>query len=234
MMIKNKLNRIAEAENNKILEEHKGLYNRLISENYSHAEATEKKIQNKKHGLFFKAFAPALIAAAVIIIAVTAVILPLGGNSTDGDNKAEYGDLFSVLEKANKSGIMTGNLSFKNAKLVKNDGKECFELSVDTFNLFDIYVCVGGDISTLPDKYALNESETYATVTPLGFNYVYSIRRTILEDCYLFDCRARLEANGNVYYILYSYMSEEFDCDFTELIGQCIRPSDNSYAEADR
>ena len=226
-MVKNKLKRLKRAEENKILSEHEGLYNRLVMENYPQ-EVKEPKVSRSPFHFNKYAMASFATACAVFVMGVGA-FLGFKDLSKSDENFANN-TVSEVTVQAIEQSLDYSSLNISDDKIKKVSAHKSgnvnnyFEVEVETFHTFDIIVKVNPECE-IPEsiKPSIN---TEREINAHGFTVDYTVSRTRLEDYFTFNTKAVITTESEVYYIRYNYSSVSPECELLDMIEECIKPKD--------
>ncbi len=248
-----KIIRLKNADERKIINEHEGLYDRLVSENFAKQPARNPAgdgARTKKKALIWSLSA---VSAAVIVFAavIASSFLFIGHNGNKvneyaGNDAAENGaaipsEDYSVLPGAQDNIIVqrtdvdvdTVTNSLKTSTLM-NDGLNFRNVSEVTVNgereYFELNVETYHTfdvIVSVDDKLEkeLNYGElAEETINAHGYKVLYSINKKAMGDLYEFNTKAVVYAGEETYYIIYNYVSSDGRCELLDMIEFYITP----------
>ena len=228
-MVKNKLKRLKRAEENKILKEHEGLYNRLIAENFPVAEDVSIQPEPKPRAWPRRGvLAVASMALASVIIVGSGVLILGGGfnkkndaaHAPNADFAASEVTLSTVESELDYTSL---NMSSVNVKKISAVGaNDYFEIEVDTFHTFDLIVKVNPNCD-VPEAIKPGANAMHK-VNSHGFEVDYTVTRRRMEDYFMFNTKAVVKTGSEVYYIRYNYSSSNATCELLDVIEAFITP----------
>lgn len=230
IMVKNKLKRLKKAEENRILSEHEGLYSRLVKENYAQSAeplpAEAQPRQTRRSGFNRWALASFVLAG---VIAVGGLTFALGRGRFDVDNDAPQANgaeqiTVSALEQSlYYTSLNTSALDIKSVNAVYEGGEAgYYTLEVDSFHTLEFIVKVNPQVS-VPEM-AKPGANANHTINKHGFRVDYTVTRRRLEDYFMFNTKAVVTTESEVYYIRYNYSSPSPTCELLDMIEACITP----------
>lgn len=233
-MVKRKLKRLKKAEENRIISEHEGLYNRLIAENYAPAEGrAEEQRQSDNYVSRRLGFNRWAVASFVLagIIAVGGLFMIVGKGRFDvavNDAPSVAGQVEEVTVTALEqsldcTSLNTSALGIKKINAVYGAQQaDYYTVEVDTFHTLELIVKVNPDCDV--PEIAKPSANADTTVNRHGFSVNYTVTRRRLEDYFMFNTKAMVTTDSEVYYIRYNYSSISPTCELLSMIEECITP----------
>lgn len=226
-MIKRRLKALKKADENKILKEYEGLYQRLVDENYSKSQLAPSFAQEKpKKASFMRWAVPAFSGALAVVVAAIA-LFPMSKKKNDtippmaDEVIVENVSISTVESSLEKSHIAAEDLNFKSISASQTGEKEnYFEIKVDTYHTFEMIVQINPDFELSTDI-AVTDGER-ANIN--GFNVDYKVNKRRQEDYFLFKTNAVVDTGKEIYYIKYNYSSVNADCELLDIIDAFIQP----------